>query len=181
MSQWANRGQVTKALIGINVLVFLAQITSNGTVTELLALQPATVFAQPWTLLTSGFAHSTADYFHIILNMYSLWVFGEAIESYLGGKRFVVLYLLSILGGSLATVFLGDGSSVVGASGGIFGLMGAYFVIIKLLGLRTSQILVLIGINVFFSFTNPSIALWAHLGGLVTGAAVTWYYAKLKR
>ena len=179
MSQWANTGKVTKTLIGINALVFLAQYTGGAAVTSLLALQPSLVISEPWTLITSGFAH--ADFIHIALNMYSLWIFGEAIESWLGAKRFVLLYLSSILAGSIAFVIFNPLDYAVGASGGIFGLMGAYFVIIRALGYRSSQMLVLIGLNVVFGFLNPGVAVSAHFGGLAAGAAIAWYYAKLKR
>ena len=179
MSQWASRGPVTKMLIGINVLVFLAQYTSNDVVTSMLALYSPNAFSAPWTLITSGFAH--ADPLHILLNMYSLWIFGEAIENFLGSKRYVWLYLLSILGGSIVFTFTDPAGMAVGASGGIFGLMGAYFVIIRALGYRSSQMLGLIVINVVISFVNPGIAIGAHLGGLATGAAIAWYFTKVRR
>jgi len=138
------------------------------------------VFSEPWTILTSGFAH--ADWLHILLNMYSLWIFGEAIEGIIGAKKFTWLYLLSIVGGSLAFILVeGSDSWVVGASGGIFGLMGAYFIIIRALGYRSSQMLVLIGINVFLGFTNPGIAISAHIGGLIAGAGIAWYFTMRKR
>ena len=179
MSQWATRGQVTKTLIGINVLVFLSNLVSNNAVAALLALHSPTAFSTPWTLLTSGFAH--IEWLHILLNMYSLWIFGEAIENYLGAKRYVWLYLLSIVGGSLVFIFTDPTGIAVGASGGIFGLMGAYFVIIRAMGYRSSQMLGLIAINVVISFVNPGIALGAHLGGLATGAAIAWYFTKVRR
>ena len=183
MSQWRNsfsgRGKVTKTLIGINILVYLAQQASGDTVTALLALIPEYVWSTPWTLLTSGFAH--ASWIHILLNMYSLWIFGEAIENYLGAKRFVWLYLLSIVGGSLAFVVADPAGIAVGASGGIFGLMGAYFIIIRAMGYRSSQMLVLIGINVVMGFVSPGIALSAHIGGLAAGAAIAWYYTKARK
>lgn len=172
------RGRVTKILIGINLLVFLAQLASNGNVTSMVALQTESVFFEPWTIITSGFAHS--GWLHILLNMYSLWIFGEAIEQYIGAKKFLTLYLLSIVGGSLAFIFF-DSGWVVGASGGIFGLMGAYFIIIRAMGYRSSQMLVLIGINVFLGFTSPGIAISAHIGGLVAGAAIAWYYTMRRR
>jgi membrane associated rhomboid family serine protease len=181
MSQWGNafagRGKTTKILIGINVLVYLAQMASGGSITGLLALSTDYVFSAPWTLLTSGFAHSTTNFLHILLNMYSLWIFGEAIEEVFGSKKFLRLYLLSILGGSLAYVFL-DSGWVVGASGGIFGLMGAYFVMIRAMGLRSNQMLGLIAINVVIGFVTPTTALTAHLGGLATGAAIAWSYTR---
>jgi membrane associated rhomboid family serine protease len=183
MSQWRNsfsgRGKVTKTLIGINVLVFLAQTTSGNAVTALLALYPPNVWSTPWTLLTTGFAH--ASWIHLALNMYSLWIFGEAIESYVGTRKFLWLYLLSILGGSIAFVFADPSGIAVGASGGIFGLMGAYFIIMRALGFRSSQMLVLIALNVVMGFVNPGIAISAHIGGLAAGGAVAWYYTKLKR
>lgn len=180
MNSFMGQGRVTKILIGINLLVFLAQLTSGGNVTSLLALQPSLVFWEPWTIVTSGFAH--ADWLHLLLNMYSLWIFGEAIESYIGAKHFLWLYLLSIVGGSLAFIFFeGGGSWVVGASGGVFGLMGAYFIIIRAMGFRSSQMLVLIGINVFLGFTNPGVAISAHIGGLIAGAGIAWYFTMRKR
>lgn len=179
MSQWASRGKVTKTLIGINVLVFIAQYTSHDAVTSLLALYSSNAYSAPWTLITSGFAH--ADPIHILLNMYSLWIFGEAIENSLGAKRFVWLYLLSILGGSIVFTFTDPLGIAVGASGGIFGLMGAYFIIIRALGYRSSQMLGLIVINVVMGFVSPGIALGAHLGGLATGAAIAWYFTKVRR
>jgi membrane associated rhomboid family serine protease len=179
MSQWSNtlsgRGRVTKILIGINVLVFLAQMSSDGAVTGLLALVQETALFEPWTLLTSGFAHGS--WLHLLLNMYSLWIFGEAIEEVFGAKKFLRLYLLSILGGSLVYVIL-DSGWVVGASGGIFGLMGAYFIMIRAMGYRSNQMLALIAINVIIGFVSPTTALTAHLGGLATGAAIAWSYTR---
>jgi membrane associated rhomboid family serine protease len=178
MNSFMGRGRFTKTLIGINLLVFLAQLASNDNVTMLLALKPASVFSEPWTIITAGFAHS--GWLHLILNMYSLWIFGEAIEEFIGAKRFLWLYLASIVGGSLAFIFVDGGGWVVGASGGIFGLMGAYFIIIRSLGFRSSQMLVLIGINVVLGFTSPGIAISAHIGGLIAGAAIAWYYTVRK-
>lgn len=173
------RGRVTKILIGINLLVFLADYASNGTVNEILALRPESVFFTPWTIITSGFAHW--GWLHILLNMYSLWIFGEAIEGYIGAKKFTSLYLLSIVGGSIAFIVFDPAGAVVGASGGIFGLMGAYFIIIRAMGFRSSQMLVLIGLNVVIGFSNPTTAITAHIGGLVAGAGIAWYYTTRKR
>lgn len=183
MSNWrsglSGAGKYTKTLIGINVLVFLAQLSSGNAVTSLLILYPPAVFSSPWTLLVSGFAH--ADWIHILLNMYSLWVFGDALEQILGSKRFLWLYLGSIVGGSLAFVILDPAGMAVGASGGIFGLMGAYFVVMRAMGYRSSQMLTLIGINVLIGFVNPGIAVSAHLGGLAAGAAIAWYFTKVRK
>lgn len=182
MSQWRNsssRGRVTKILIGINVLVFLMQISSNFAITPLLQLNPSNVVFAPWTLLTSGFAH--ASWMHILLNMYSLWIFGEALENFLGPRKFVWLYIASIIGGSIAVIFFTPDVLVVGASGGIFGLMGAYVVMIRALGYRSSQMLVLIGINIVFGFVQQGIAIAAHLGGLAVGALLAWNFIRRRR
>ncbi len=183
MSQWRNsfsgRGKVTRTLIGINVLVFLAQATSGNAVTALLALYPPNVWSTPWTLLTTGFAH--ASWIHLALNMYSLWIFGEAIENSVGTKKFLWLYLLSILGGSIAFVLADPNGIAVGASGGIFGLMGAYFIIMRAMGYRSSQMLVLIALNVVMGFVSPGIAISAHIGGLAAGGAVAWYYTQRRK
>jgi membrane associated rhomboid family serine protease len=183
MSQWRNSlargGKVTKTLIGINVLVYLIQFTSNDAVTPLLALYPPAVVSMPWTIITSGFAH--ASILHILLNMYSLWIFGEALEGLLGAKRFFWLYFLSILGGSIAFIIFNPLSSAVGASGGIFGLMGAYFIITRAMGYRSSQMLMLILINIAIGIFSPGIAMSAHLGGLAVGASIAWYYTKNRK
>ena len=182
MSQWGNafsgRGKITKILIGINALVFLAQQAGGDSVTALLAFDPGNVIFAPWTLLTSGFAH--ASWLHLLVNLYSLWIFGEALEQALGAKKYLTLYLLSIVGGSVAFFFFSDGW-VVGASGGIFGLMGAYFIVMRAMGYRSTQMLMLIGLNVIIGFTSTSIAISAHLGGLATGAAIAWYYTSSRR
>lgn len=133
------RGRVTKILIGINLLVFLADYASNGSVSAMLELRPESVFFTPWTIITSGFAHW--GWLHILLNMYSLWIFGEAIEE----------------------------------------IIGAYFIIIRAMGFRSSQMLVLIGLNVVIGFTNPTTAITAHIGGLLAGAGIAWYYTTRKR
>jgi len=139
MSQWNNalsgRAKTTKILIGINVLVYLAQLASGDGVTLLLALSTESVFFTPWTMITSGFAHS--GFLHLAINMYSLWIFGEALEEFLGTKKFLWLYLLSILGGSVAYLLFSQGW-VVGASGGVFGLMGAYFIVMRAMGFRVA-------------------------------------------
>jgi membrane associated rhomboid family serine protease len=183
MSQWRNSvsqgGNVTKTLIGINALVYLAQFTGGEAVTSLLKLVPQTVFSMPWTILTSGFAH--ASIMHIVLNMYSLWIFGTALENVLGTKKFLWLYLASIVGGSVTFILFDSMSAVVGASGGIFGLMGAYFIITRAMGFRSSQMLVLIIINISFGFFSQGIALSAHLGGLAVGSAIAWYYTKRRK
>jgi membrane associated rhomboid family serine protease len=105
--------------------------------------------------------------------MYSLFVLGTLLEPMLGKIRFLTLYALSIFGGGLGFLVLSPnlGSSVVGASGAIFGLMGAYLVFLVVMKLNAGQMYIIIGLNLVLGFL-PGIAWEAHVGGLVVGAAV---------
>ena len=179
MNNWfARGGKVANTLIGINALVYLADTASDGAVQNLLALGSETMFSEPWTLITYAFAHS--GLIHLALNMYSLWVFGEALERSLGTNKFLAIYFGSVIAGGLAFAFLEPGY-VVGASGAIFGLMAAYFVLMRAMGYRSSQMFVLIVLNVVLGFMNPSVAITTHIGGLIAGGAIAWYYVKARR
>jgi membrane associated rhomboid family serine protease len=132
---------------------------------------------EPWRMLTAGFLHSQGSFLHILLNMYTLWIFGQALEPLLGRARFLALYLISAVGGSVGYLLLtalyvpGQGPvGVVGASGAIFGLFGAMLLVQRQRGGDTRQLWVLIAINGVIGFLIPQIAWQAHLGGLVTGA-----------
>ena len=138
-------------------------------------------------MITSGFAHSDnlagdpTSVLHIALNMYTLYILGSLLEPTLGTRRFVVLYMLSVFGGSVAVLVLGDpAGGVLGASGGVFGLMGAYFVVLRTLGQNNAGIAGIIAINLVFTFINPGVSWQAHIGGLVVGAAVTFLYSKTR-
>jgi membrane associated rhomboid family serine protease len=132
---------------------------------------------EPWRMLTAAFLHSPDSLLHIMLNMYTLWIFGQALEPLLGRIRFLALYLISAIGGSVGYLLLnpvlvpGQGLvGVVGASGAIFGLFGAMLLVQRHRGGDTRQLWVLIAINGVIGFLIPQIAWQAHLGGLVTGA-----------
>jgi membrane associated rhomboid family serine protease len=113
--------------------------------------------------------------------MYSLFVLGTIIEPMIGKLRFTILYMLSIFGGGLGVLYLAEfRTSVVGASGAIFGLMGAYLVLLRALKLDASQMYVLIGINLVIGFL-PGIAWQAHVGGLIVGGAIALIYASTRR
>ncbi|MHC6229057.1 rhomboid family intramembrane serine protease [Arthrobacter sp. MMS24-T111] len=139
---------------------------------------------EPWRMLTSAFLHSPDNFLHILLNMYTLWIFGQALEPLLGRFRFLALYLISAVGGSVGYLLLtplltqAPPVGVVGASGAIFGLFGAMLLVQRQRGGDTRQLWVLIAINGVIGFLVPQIAWQAHLGGLVTGglcAAVLAY------
>lgn len=184
----ASRGApvVTYALIGITLAVFVLQLVPG------LALTPRLWYAgvysipgnfEPWRMLTSVFVHSTALIFHVLLNMYTLWIFGQLLEGLLGRGRFLALYLIAGLGGAVGVLWLGDpGTAVVGASGAIFGLMGAFLVIQRRRGGDTTQLFVLLAINLVIGFVPGFNISWqAHLGGLVVGALVGLVYVETRK
>lgn len=169
---------VTRTLIGANVLAYLLQVLPGSIVTSLFAFAPQWFWFEPWRAITSGFLHSPTNPLHLVLNMASLLIFGRVLEPMFGRMRFTILYLLSIFGGSTAVLWLGGVDKwTLGASGGIFGLMGAYFVILRRLGNNDQQILVVIAINLGFGFLMPGVSWQAHIGGLIAGALVAWVLA----
>ena len=164
---------VSIGLIAVNVLVWVLQILPSSAVTSSVVYSPLWLLDQPWRLLTAGFAHDPQNFLHLALNMYSLYIFGQVLEPLLGRGRFVAMYLISIVGGSAAVTWLSDPTAyTLGASGAIFGLMGAYFVIARRLGAQGNQLLGLIGINLAFGFLMPGISWQAHVGGLAAGCLV---------
>ena len=175
----ADRGApvVTYSLIGITALVYLLQWIPGLGVTNALFFSPVfmtEVIPEPWRALTSVFLHSTALIFHIVLNMYTLWIFGRLLEPMLGRARFLALYLISGLAGSIGVVvFAAPNAQVLGASGAIFGLMGAFVVIQRRLGGNMTQLYILLAINLAIGFIPGANISWqAHLGGLIGGALV---------
>ncbi|MFB9713558.1 rhomboid family intramembrane serine protease [Arthrobacter methylotrophus] len=172
------RPLATYVLIGLCVLVYILQWLIPGDVVEN-QLAFASVYAtpqfgafEPWRMLTSAFVHSQGFVLHIGLNMYMLWIFGQVLEPVLGRIRFLAVYLLSAIGGSVGFLLLTPilpPTGVEGASGAIFGLFGALLVVQSRRGGDTRQLWILIAINGVIGFVVPGIAWQAHLGGLITG------------
>jgi membrane associated rhomboid family serine protease len=123
-----------------------------------------------YRLVTSMFLHY--GLLHLALNMWALWVLGRELEARFGPGRFLALYLLSGLGGSVAAYLFVPEAQAAGASGAIYGLFAALFVVFRRLNRDTSAIITVLVINLIFSFSVSSISLEAHLGGLITGALV---------
>jgi membrane associated rhomboid family serine protease len=178
---------VTYAIIALCALVYVLQIIPGLGITNALLFAPAYVQPgtgaplEPWRMITSIFAHSPNSIFHILLNMYSLFIFGPMLERMLGRGRFLALYLIAGLGGSVAVDLLGGPlTAVLGASGAIFGLMGAFFIINRHLGGNSIQIVVLVVLNLAFGFFIPGISWQAHLGGLVAGGLVALVYVRTR-
>lgn len=186
---------VTLSIMGVCVVVYLLQVIPGLNATDALLYSPLYSLGEftadgvpyePWRMITAMFAHSTGSggFFgslplHLALNMFTLWIFGQVLETTLGRARYFALYMLSGLSGSIG-VFLwalmdpnAIPSAMVGASGAIFGLMAAYVVIQRRMGANMSGLLTLIGINLVIGFLPGSGISWqAHLGGLIGGAIV---------
>lgn len=166
---------VTYSIIVVNLVVFALQFLLGDLIFQSFAYAPFLTAMEPWRMITSAFLHSQTSIFHILFNMYALFVFGPQLEQMLGRARYVVLYLLSAFGGSVAVLLLGDPlGGVIGASGAIFGLFGAVFVIQRKLGGNTVQLAILIVLNLVLGFIVVNVSWQAHLGGLLVGAAVAF-------
>lgn len=170
---------VTYALIALCVVVYIAQLFSSQVTDALFYYPPVTEF-QPWRMVTSMFVHSPGSLLHIMFNMFSLFVIGPPLEMALGRWRFFSLYMLAGLGGSVAVLLLTPMTGVLGASGAIFGLLGAFFIIQRSLGGRNVQIMIVIAINLVLGFVIPNVAWQAHVGGLIVGGIVAYVLLKTR-
>jgi membrane associated rhomboid family serine protease len=160
------------ALIAINLVLFLAAAASSRLTFDSYDIPLfMSHFGQSYRLFASFFV--TNNLLDVALNMWCLYIIGRLVEPTLGKWRYLALYLLAGLGGSVAYYLLGNPNQpAAGASGAIFGLFGAYFVLARRASANTSSIVALIAINLVFSFTIPNIAWQAHVGGLLTGLVV---------
>jgi membrane associated rhomboid family serine protease len=123
-----------------------------------------------YRLFTSMFLHYGP--LHLLLNMWALWILGRQLEGVLGPVRFLGIYLVAGLGGSVASYLFTPLAHGAGASGAIYGLFAAYFLVLRRLGRDATAVLPVIIINVIFTLSVPGISIAAHFGGLITGAAV---------
>ena len=179
---------VTKTLIAVNFVVFVLANLGGRALQERLSLLgnagflastrgPAGVAQGEWyRLITAAFLH--VQIAHIALNMIALWLFGPQLEAILGRWRFLTLYLLSAVGGTVASyLFNPPTQQSLGASGAIFGLLGAVLVIANRLRFDARSVAILIALNLAFGFVIAGIDWKAHIGGLVTGAVVASVFA----
>jgi membrane associated rhomboid family serine protease len=177
----AEASLVTRILIGVNVAVFIATTASGANVLngsgnsalfdKFALIPPAVAHGEWWRLFTAAFLHF--GIFHIGFNMYALWIFGPPLEAMLGRVRFVALYVLAGLGGSVLSVALGPlNETAAGASGAIFGLFAALYVVARHLNLNTQGIAITIVANLVFTFAVSNIDWRGHVGGLLVGAGV---------
>ncbi len=170
---------ITYSLIILNLIGFFLQIFDNDYMINNYALYGPLVrnFHEYYRLITGGFLHS--DILHISLNMYALYILGTQLESYLGKTKYLIVYLFSLIVGSLMSItFSGNNYYSIGASGAIFGLMGSllafgYHYRVYLGTALKEQILPLIILNLTFGFIIPGIDYFDHIGGLIAGFLIT--------
>jgi membrane associated rhomboid family serine protease len=179
-------GMVTRILIGVNVLVYLAELAqgsgvnaNSGSIYEKGVLVSSAIdshghivgvaHGEYWRLITAAFLHYGP--IHIGMNMLALYWFGTPVERYLGRFRYLLVYLVSGLAGSAGALVVTPNSPTVGASGAIFGILGAAFVLERqgayVFG---GSAIGIIAINLVFSFTFAGISIGGHIGGLIGGA-----------
>ncbi|MGW6481257.1 rhomboid family intramembrane serine protease [Streptomyces sp. NPDC055059] len=172
---------VTKILIGINVAVFIAVHVWDRLLSDFVligAWPPAPyvpdqgVAGGEWyRLVTSMFTHQ--EVWHIAFNMLGLWWLGGPLEAALGRARYIALYMVSGLAGSALTYAIaGPSEQALGASGAVFGLLGATAVLVRRLNYDMRPVIGLLALNLLFTFTWGNIAWQAHVGGLVAGVVV---------
>ncbi|MFJ2551789.1 rhomboid family intramembrane serine protease [Microbacterium sp. NPDC087591] len=196
--RWGGRGSVTAvrsgkpvvtyALLAITSFIGLVQLIPglNDPITQALAFYAPYLYPslslfpfEPWRLLTALFVHG--GFVHLALNMLALWMLGQSLEPMLGRARYLALYLISGLGGSVMVALIAPESPTVGASGAIFGLMAALLIIGRHIGANVTGILVILGINFAFGFFAGGISWQAHLGGAIVGALVAFILTRTKR
>jgi membrane associated rhomboid family serine protease len=174
---------VTYALIAINVVAFLIELATGGRTSRVI-VDFATLGigidrdgpvgvaqGELWRLITGGFLHAPTNPLHILFNMYLLFVLGRMLEPVLGHVRFAALYFAALLAGSFGAIVAAPGTLTLGASGAVFGLMGAAFAMERARGVdpRQSGVLPLIVINLLLGFAIPGVSVGGHIGGLIGG------------
>lgn len=183
------RMRVVETLISINALAFILTIISQGLIAGLFALQPLTLAARPWTIVTSMFLH--ADFMHIFFNMYSLYFFGIYLEQMVGEKNLLKLYFLGGIAGNmlyaLSSLLLGipnPETIAIGASSAIFAMAGALAMLRPRMRVMVMPIFIpmplYIMVFLFMGFLSfmPGVAWQGHLGGLAVGVLFGYYWRK---
>ena len=174
--------QLAYVLIAINVIVFLAMsaggggldgrggaVYSNGAL-----YGPLVAEGEWWRIVTSGFLH--AGLLHLAFNMYFLYFLGTMLEPEIGRLRFAAIYLVSLLGGSFGALLISPDAVTVGASGAVFGLMGAAILALRVRGIDPMQsgLGITLLLNLGITFVIPNISIGGHIGGLVAGGIVSY-------
>jgi membrane associated rhomboid family serine protease len=193
----ARTAVVTWTLIAVNVLLFLVELAKPSIANDWGLLGYATIGSGPmqgiasgqwYRLILSAFLPPATGlgglgFIDIAFNLWALYAVGPSLEQLLGRGRFLAVYLLSALGGGVLFYLIAPQNVLaLGASGAIFGLFGAWFVVSRRLQIDSRGILVLIGINLAFSFIYRGAIAWQdHVGGLIVGVLITAAFAYAPR
>jgi membrane associated rhomboid family serine protease len=185
-----NQAPVTYVLIAVNVLIYLVAASQASSLfspgpsmfqpgslyNHTVLYGPLVAHGDWWRLVTSMFLHYSLV--HIGFNMYALWAIGRVVEQYLGTVRYVGLYFVSGLAGAAGALLQGPTTPVLGASGAIFGILGAMMILEwQVTGSLAGQAAALVAINLVISFLIPGISWGGHVGGLIGGILVMLAYA----
>jgi membrane associated rhomboid family serine protease len=189
---------ITLALIGVNVAVYLAELAAGGQVngTGNWIYEHGALFASGafhfggapmgvahgewWRMLTAAFLHYGP--LHLGMNMYGLYIAGTLLEHVIGRWRFLGLYIAAGIAGSAGALWLEPNGATAGASGAIFGVFGALFVLERRRHIATGgQIAALIVLNLVFTFAVPGISVGGHIGGLIGGVALMLVLLQFRR
>ncbi len=178
-------------LIAVNVVVFLAEIVTGGqglNGTSGVVVNKGDLFGpaivqqhQYWRLVTSGFLHD--GFLHILFNMFFLWIMGPQLEPAIGRLNFAVVYFVSLLAGSFGALLFQPDVPTLGASGALFGILGALIVVAheRRISIWRSGLGPLLVINLLFSVAVPNISIGGHLGGFVGGLLSGWLIVNLSQ
>ena len=186
---------VTRVLLGLNGLAFLYSIVLSGSARGITRIPWRVLLdgglfvelplrfggnsdgigieaGEYYRLVTSAFLHD--GIFHLAFNMYALWLLGMLLESGFGKARFLSLYVVSMLGGSFGVLLLSPNSPTVGASGAVFGLMGAMVLVQRAIGgnIWRSPLAMVLMLNLVFTLVIPRVSIGGHLGGLAAGVVL---------
>jgi membrane associated rhomboid family serine protease len=180
---------VTKALIAVNVFVFLVNLAQGSSLNQVrgswfekgaLYIPGGLDQGEWWRLITSAFLHG--NLLHLGMNMLVLWIVGAPVEQAIGRGRFLALYLVSGLAGAAGALIFSPDAVTVGASGAIFGILGAALVLEAqksyVLG---GQAFGFIVINLVLTFAIPNVSIGGHVGGLAGGAASMFALSRFGR
>ncbi len=201
--------EVVKQLLILNVLLYFASNFMPPAISNALPIYyPASVFFRPWQLVSHMFMH--ANFSHLLFNMFALYMFGTALESHLGSKRFLTFYFLSGFGALALYLFvwylqmsaldpavyeavLRRGDRMLGASGAVFGLLAGFgmlfpeskiMLLIPPIPIKAKYFVLIYGaIELFFGISNMNtgVAHFAHLGGAIFGALLIFYWRKQRK
>jgi len=181
----SSQARVTQVLIGVNVALYLVLLAHSSLQYDWWMVGNEVAAGQWYRLITSAFLPGVGGLglLDIAFNMWALLIVGPAMERQLGAVRYLAVYLCSAIGGGVSYYFLAaPNQPALGASGAIFGLFGAWFVVARRLGLDARGVVFLIVINLGIGFVGHSYIAWqAHVGGLVTGGVLTAAYVYAPR